>query len=99
LAIRQAALGERHPDTATSLNNLAELLKLQGDAAAKPLFEQALAIDKEALGEKHPGYATDLNNLAGLLQAQGDSAAAKPLFEQALPHPRPRHSGDWRSLA
>ena len=78
-------LGEHHPDTATSLNNLAELLRSQGDyAAAKPLYEQALAIDKEALGEKHPGYATDLNNLALLLQAQGDCAAARPLFEQAL---------------
>ena len=61
------------------------LLEAQGDyAAAKPLLEQALAIDKEALGEKHPGYATDLNNLAELLEAQGDYAAAKPLFEQAL---------------
>ena len=55
LAIRQAALGKRHPDTATSLNNLAFLLSAQGDyAAAKPLLEQALAITKATLGERHP---------------------------------------------
>ena len=78
-------LGERHPDTADSLNNLAELLRSQGDyAAAKPLYEQALAIRKAVLGERHPDTATSLNNLAVLLQAQGDYAAAKPLFEQAL---------------
>jgi hypothetical protein len=38
--IRQAVLGERHPDTAQSLNNLAILLDSQGDyAAARPLYE------------------------------------------------------------
>ena len=61
-------LGERHPDTAASLNNLAVLLEAQGDyAAAKPLYEQALAIHKAVLGERHPDTATSLNNLAGLL--------------------------------
>jgi len=84
LAIHKAALGEHHPYTATSLNNLAELLKSQGDyAAAKPLLEQALAVRKAVLGERHPDTATSLNNLAELLRAQGDYAA-KPLLEQAL---------------
>ena len=85
LALRQAVLGERHPDTATSLNNLALLLRSQGDyAAAKPLYEQALAITKAVLGERHPDTATSLNNLAALFQAQGDYAAARPLLEQAV---------------
>ena len=78
-------LGERHPDYALSLNNLAALLDSQGDyAAARPLYEQALAINKEVLGERHPDYASSLNNLAGLLKSQGDYAAARPLLEQAL---------------
>ena len=78
-------LGERHPDYAQSLNNLAALLRAQGDyAAAKPLYEQALAIRKAVLGERHADTAGSLNNLAELLSAQGDYAAAKPLHEQAL---------------
>ena len=73
LAIREKALGPEHPDTATSLNNLAMLLQAQGDyAAARPLFERALAIREKALGPEHPDTATSLNNLAILLQAQGD---------------------------
>ena len=45
----------RHPDTAASLNNLAELLRVQGDYdAAKPLLEQALAIHKAVYGEPTP---------------------------------------------
>jgi CHAT domain-containing protein/Tfp pilus assembly protein PilF len=77
-------LGEKHPDYATSLTNLALLYKAMGDyAKAGPLFRQALAIDKKALGEKHPGYATDLYNLAGLYRATGDYARAGPLYRQA----------------
>ena len=87
LAIRQAVLGERHPDTAESLNNLAELLRSQGDsAAAKPLYEQALAIRKAALGERHPDTATSLNNLAGLFYRRGTT-----------PPPSPSTSRPWRS--
>ena len=48
-------LGPAHPNTATSLSNLASLLEAQGDyAAAKPLFEQALAIYKAVLGSATP---------------------------------------------
>ena len=57
----------------------------QGDyAAAKPLYEQALAIRERALGREHPVTARTLNGLAMLLQVQGDYAAAKPLYERAL---------------
>ena len=78
-------LGERHPDYAQSLNNLANLLYATGDyARARPLYEQALAITREALGERHPDYAQSLNNLAALLSATGDYARARPLYEQAL---------------
>ena len=81
---RSKAVG-RHPNIAVSLNNLAALLREQGDyAAAKTLYEQALAICKEVQGERHPDTATSLNNLGELLQDQGDLAGAKVLLEQAL---------------
>jgi tetratricopeptide (TPR) repeat protein len=85
LAIREKALGPEHPDTANILNNLANLLRDQGDlAGARPLLERALAILEKALGPEHPSTGTSLNNLAGLLHAQGDPAGARPLFERAL---------------
>ena len=50
LAIHKEVLGERHPVTAISLNNLAWLLQAQGDyAAAQPLFEQAVDISRHNL--------------------------------------------------
>jgi hypothetical protein len=62
-------LGPEHPDTADSLNNLANLLCDEGDfAAARPLYEHALAIREKVLGPEHPDTADSLNNLASLLQ-------------------------------
>lgn len=85
LTIREKALGPDHSLTGTSLNNLALLLKDQGDlAAARPLLERALAITENAPGPEHPDTATTLNNLAMLLQRQGNLAEARPLHERAL---------------
>ena len=85
LAIRRAALGKAHPDTATSLNNLGLLLQAMGDySAARPYLEQALAIRRAALGEKHLRTAASLNNLGMLLYAMGDYPAARTYYEQAL---------------
>ena len=85
LAMRENVLGPEHPDTATSLNNLAYLLKDQGDlAGARPPYERALAIKEKVLGPEHADTAIGLNNLGVLLQTQGDLAGARPLFERAL---------------
>jgi len=85
LAIREDALGPEHPDTATSLNNLATLLNAQGDfAGARSLCERALAICEKALGPEHSGTARSLDSLAAQLHAQGDFAGAWPLYERAL---------------
>jgi tetratricopeptide (TPR) repeat protein/CHAT domain-containing protein len=85
LAIYRKALGEDHPHTATSYNNLADILHEQGRyAEAGPLYEKALAIDRRALGEDHPGTAECCNKLAENLIAQGRYAEAWPLSEKAL---------------
>ena len=85
MAIWKEVLGEKHPEYARSLNNLAVLYNDMGDyAKAEPLYRQALAIRKEVLGEKHPEYAQSLNNLAGLYENMGDYAKAEPLYRQAL---------------
>jgi hypothetical protein len=55
------------PKHAASLNNLAALLQEQGAlAAARPLYERALAINEKVFGPEHPGTAMSPNNLAAL---------------------------------
>ena len=67
LAIRREVLGEKHPDTATSLNNLGGLLDSMGDyAEARPYLEQALAILEEALPPEHPYIQLVRENLEGV---------------------------------
>ena len=85
VAIREELLGAEHPDTAASLNNLAQLLRHVSDfTGARPLLKRALAIREELLGPKHPHTATTLHNLASLLRDESDLAGARPLCERAL---------------
>ena len=85
LAIRRAALGEKHPDSASSIMWLGVLLEEAGDnATARPYYEQALAIRSEVLGPEHSDMAVSLNNLGYLCKTTGDYAGARTYFEQAL---------------
>jgi tetratricopeptide (TPR) repeat protein len=85
LAIHEQIYGLKHPNTATSLNNLAGLMEIQDDLAAARLFyERALFIREQILKPDHPHIAQSLNNLAYLLQKQGDYNAALPLYKRAL---------------
>jgi CHAT domain-containing protein/tetratricopeptide (TPR) repeat protein len=85
LAVRQQLLGEEHPDTALSLNNLAASYKSLGEhAKAEPLYRQSLEIRKRVLGEEHPETVHSLNNLGGLYQAMADYAKAEPLYRRSL---------------
>ena len=78
LRMRTEVLGEEHPDTVQSLNNLGRY------AEAEPLHQRSLAIKEKALGPEHPAVATSLNSLALLYQAQGKYAEAERLFERSL---------------
>ena len=78
-------MGPDHSDTASSLDNLGQILLLQGDlAGARPIFERALAIHEQTLGLDHLETANSLNSLAVLLEYQGDLHAARPMLERAL---------------
>ncbi len=58
-------LGPEHPDTLTSVNNLAVLLMSQGDyAGAAPLYRRALEARERVLGPEHPDTLNSVNNLA-----------------------------------
>lgn len=85
LEIYRKALGEDHPDTARSYNNLAYNLNAQGKATeAQPLYQKALAISRKVLGEDHPDTANIYKNVAFNLAAQGKAAEALPVLLEAI---------------
>ncbi|MBK7956349.1 MAG: tetratricopeptide repeat protein [Candidatus Accumulibacter sp.] len=85
LAINIHELGDEHPDTLTSMNNLALTLRSQGDLpGARALQEQVLAIRRRVLGDEHPDTLSSMANLASTLRSQGDLPGARALEEQVL---------------
>jgi hypothetical protein len=78
-------LGPEHPETATSLINLAGLLQDTNQLAeAELLIRRALAILEASYGSDHPDVAASLNNLAQLLLNTNRLAEAEPLMKRAL---------------
>lgn len=85
LEIYENAMGSEHPQTATALNNLAELYRIQRrHKEAEQLCQRALAIREKVLGQEHPHTAQSLNNLALLLSDQEMDADAEALLRRAL---------------
>jgi tetratricopeptide (TPR) repeat protein len=67
MALRRQALGERHPMTAYTIANLANVHYARREhARARELHEQALEIQLEVLGEMHPDLGATYNNLAAI---------------------------------
>jgi tetratricopeptide (TPR) repeat protein len=69
LQLRKDLLGDRHPDVALSLNNLAYLYKSQGRYdAAEPLYIDAVELFADLLGENHPNTQIVRKNFEIFLQ-------------------------------
>ncbi|PVH67751.1 hypothetical protein DL98DRAFT_442843, partial [Cadophora sp. DSE1049] len=72
LRLREEVLGPEHPDTLTSMNNLACLFEDQGKyEAAEPLYEETLRLNEKVFGQEHPDTLLSMNNLASLFESQG----------------------------
>ncbi len=85
LKVAETAYGADHPDVATRLNNLGNVLHDLDDlAGARDCFERALKIDEAAFGPDHPKVAVRANNLGSVLRALGDPARARDCLERAL---------------
>ncbi|XRB16584.1 EF-hand domain-containing protein [Pseudoscourfieldia marina] len=82
---RRRELGDAHPDTLMSINNLALLLDDQGKYAdAESLYREALDGSRRDLGDADPRTLVFISNLATLLTQQGKYDDAEPLHREAL---------------
>lgn len=88
LAARRAKLGSGHPETLTTMHNLAILFTAVdgGLGQAAPLFEEALAGRTEKLGRDDPLTISTAESLAYVYRETGRFDEAIPLFQRALAH-------------
>ncbi len=85
LRIREQLLGEEHPDTLRSLNNLGVVLRvLKHYDEAESMYTRALALRKRILGPEHPETLSSLNNLGVLYRNTGRHEKAEILYQTAL---------------
>ncbi|PPQ96825.1 hypothetical protein CVT26_005994 [Gymnopilus dilepis] len=78
-------LGREHPDTLTSMANLATIFYKQGRwKEAKELGVKVLGMRKSVLGMEHPDTLTSMSNLALTFCNQGQWRAAKDLEAEVL---------------
>ena len=65
MTTRKRILGEEHPDTLISMDNLASIYRDQGRLKeAENLEVQVMEVRKRVLGEDHPDTQTSMINLA-----------------------------------
>ncbi|KAK4162358.1 hypothetical protein QBC43DRAFT_302124 [Cladorrhinum sp. PSN259] len=70
--VRKELLGEEHPSTLSSVNNLASTYREQGLwKEAEELGVVGIKVRKRVLGEEHPSTLSSMNNLASTYREQG----------------------------
>src|SRR5438045_7586665 len=78
-------LDKEHPDTLTSMNNLASTYRNQGRwKEAEELEVQVMETRKRVLGKEHPDTLTSMNNLAFILKGRSQDAEAIKLMEKCV---------------
>jgi predicted ABC-class ATPase len=83
--MQRRVLGEEHPDTLTSANNLASSLSDQGKHAdAERIQREVLAMQRRVLGEEHPDTLTSANNLAATLVRRAKYTEAEQMLQSTL---------------
>src|SRR5262249_22960551 len=85
LDIRRRVLGEEHPDTLTSVNNVASIYRDEGKYRDAELLYFGLSKSmSRALGETHPNTLTTLSNLADIYELEKQHVQAEALARDAL---------------
>jgi serine/threonine protein kinase/cell division protein ZapA (FtsZ GTPase activity inhibitor) len=89
LATRRRVLGEEHRDTLESINDMGELLQVQGKLTeAEPYFREALAKRRRVLGDDDRDTLHSIRNMGMLLDAQSKLSEAEPYLREALQRSR-----------
>jgi Flp pilus assembly protein TadD len=78
-------LGEKHPDTAKAMSNLAVTLYAQGrvDESAK-MLKDVIEARKRIIGSQHPNTILAMANLVIVLKAQGQINEAAKMEKEVL---------------
>ncbi|KAI0506293.1 P-loop containing nucleoside triphosphate hydrolase protein [Xylaria bambusicola] len=85
IEVRMQIFGADHPDTLTSMNNLASIFWNQGRwEEAEKLEVEVLEIRKRKLGADHPDTLTSMSNLASTFWNQGRWEEAEKLQVKVL---------------
>ncbi|MGW4967655.1 FxSxx-COOH system tetratricopeptide repeat protein [Nonomuraea sp. NPDC004186] len=107
VAINRVVLGEEHPDTLTSWNNLASVLGRLGRLQeAEAEIRAVLQARRRVLGEEHPGTLTSWNNLASVLgdlgrlqEAEAETRAVLQARRRTLGEEHPETLNSRNNLA
>jgi tetratricopeptide (TPR) repeat protein len=85
LDTHRRVLGEEHPSTLTSINNMGGLLRAQGKhAKAELCYREAVEKRRRVLGEEHPDTLSSIDRLGTLLEVQAKYAESEPFLREAL---------------
>jgi tetratricopeptide (TPR) repeat protein len=85
LAMQTKLLGLKHPETATTQNNLGSLMLTRNRVGeAEILLRQALATLEATLGPRDARVGAVCSNLGDALRAKGQLAAAEKLYRRTL---------------
>jgi serine/threonine-protein kinase len=94
LEIRSRALGDDHPEVATSLINIGNLIsQVEPKQKAIPYLRRALEIRRRHFGDHDERTQDALYSLAGALHMSGDFAAARPLYAEWIAGALEGHAG------
>ncbi len=99
LDLYRRAHGERHPELALTLNDLAELERRHDAVRAERLLREAEALQRGLFDEPHPHLATTLNNLGLLFLETGRLDEAEKALDEALAMGRAVYPGGHPKLA
>ena len=83
--VQRRVLGAEHPDTISSMGNLAAIYEKQGSyAEAEPIAASVLAVKRRTLGSDHPSTLTSVNNLAVLYRRLARSQGGGGVYLEVI---------------